>query len=64
MTFTVYWYDGHKEVVHGETISKALTNHGYSGGATYAIDTYHNGESEMYTWNKETRNWDRNWNIK
>lgn len=46
--FTIYWLDGKREVVTGETIEDAFTKAGYGAGAARAIDFYANGEDTNY----------------
>lgn len=37
-TFELYWLDGTKEIVHGDSISDAFMRAGYGGGAIRALD--------------------------
>ena len=56
-TFTLYWRMGKREVVKGETIAKAMTLAGYSGGAVAALDFFVNGEDHDWEW--RDRDWHR-----
>jgi len=38
--FALFWLDGTKEIVKGNTIENALTLQGYGNGAISALDTY------------------------
>lgn len=56
--FTIYWLDGKRSVLEGDTIAKAFSGAGYSAGAVRAVDWYDNGETDTHTWNKETKQWE------
>jgi hypothetical protein len=60
MEFTIYWLDGKREVLVGTTISDAVRNGGYGGGAVKAIDVYVDGNDNSYVWDKELHKWVRN----
>lgn len=55
--FTLYWNDGKREIVKGDTIADALTHAGYSQGALAALDFHCLGVNYDYEWNKDTHNW-------
>ena len=55
--FTLYWRDGKRQVVTGETIVQAMTRAGYGGGAVGALDFYANGDDHNYQWRPATREW-------
>lgn len=55
--FTLYWKDGHKEVVRGDSISDAFQKAGYSVGALQALDFFSSGACQDYEFNKGTRSW-------
>ncbi len=55
--FTLYWRDGKRETVEGSTVSEAITNAGYGGGALRALDFYAVGDCKQYKWDSEERNW-------
>lgn len=57
--FTIYWLDGRKSVIEGETVHQAFSAAGYGGGAVRAVDWYENGVNDDYVWNKETKQWDK-----
>ena len=46
--FTIYWKNGKREVITGETIEDAFSKAGYGGGAVHAIDFYMDGEDTNY----------------
>lgn len=54
MKFTLYWLDGKREVVEGNSISEAMTLAGYGGGAVRALDFYADGNDHNYTWKELT----------
>ena len=56
--FTLYWLDGKRKVVTGETIEQAFTKAGYGAGAMPALDFYMDGDNHNYVWNKDNRTWD------
>lgn len=57
--FTVYWRDGLKNLLKGETIEEAMRNGGYGAGSLGAVDFYANGHDDAYTWDHKTRTWDK-----
>lgn len=57
--FTLYWLDGKRQVITGESIEQAYTQAGYGAGAVRAVDFYIEGDNHEYDWNKEKRSWDR-----
>lgn len=58
MTFTLYWLTGKRETVEGNTVEQAMTQAGYGGGSTRALDFWARGDNQDYIWNAETHNWD------
>ena len=57
-TFTLFWLDGQKETLHGDTLSEAMTMVGYGNGAVRALDFYAEGkEADQYTWDKKEHKW-------
>lgn len=58
-TFTLYWLDGKREFVHGETIADAFTAAGYGAGARHALDWYDQGASETDVYSKDEKRWIR-----
>lgn len=54
-TYTLFWLDGKREVVHGATIAEAMTSAGYGGGAVRALDFYASGDRDDYQW--DGRDW-------
>lgn len=57
--FTIYWLDGTKSVIEGETVHEAFSAAGYNGGAVRAVDWYENGVNDDYVWNPEKKAWDK-----
>jgi hypothetical protein len=55
--FTLFWLDGKREVVTGETIADAARRAGIQRGALQVIDFYENGEDDSWEWNSERRSW-------
>lgn len=49
-TFTIYWLDGKKEFLQGNSISNAFNSAGYGAGALQAVDFYTEGEDDSYEW--------------
>lgn len=56
-TFTLFWLDGKRELVHGRSIEEAMTHAGYGAGAVRALDFYADGDSSEYAWNMDAREW-------
>ena len=56
-TFTVYWRDGSRRVIHGPTIDKAFTAHGYGAGALKGMDFYMYGDCKDYQWSSDKKEW-------
>lgn len=56
-TFTLYWRDGKRELVHGATIAEACTHAGYGAGAIRALDFYAKGDDNSYWWDAKERDW-------
>ena len=57
-TYTLFWLDGTREVIQGETISIALCVAGYSNGAMRALDFYAEGENTSYIWSDRNNQWE------
>lgn len=53
--FTVYWRDGQKTNVQGESIADAMNSSGYGAGALRAMDFY--SEVDDYEWDSTARKW-------
>ncbi len=51
-TFTVFWLDGSKTVIKGDTIAEAFHVAGYGAGTLRAVDFYAAGEPTDYTFVK------------
>lgn len=58
-TYTVYWLDGTREVIHGENIHVALLAAGYGEMSVRAMDMYRIGDNTEYRWNAKKRYWER-----
>lgn len=59
MDFTLYWLDGKREVVKGETIYDALTKSGYGSGALNALDFFTQNDTDNYFWDNVKKTWIR-----
>lgn len=57
--FTIYWLDGKKSVLEGDTVHEAFSAAGYSRGAVRAVDWYENGVNDDYVWNPEKKEWEK-----
>jgi hypothetical protein len=55
--FTVYWLDGSKSHIYGETIDKAFAAAGYGGGSVNAVDWYDNGISNTHYRDQQKKEW-------
>ena len=53
--FTLYWLDGKRQVISGESIDTAFTAAGYDDGAIHAVDWYENGVTDSYR--REGKHW-------
>jgi len=58
-TYTLYWIDGQRETVTGESVARAMARAGYGRGALEALDFYVKGESHDYEWDSKERDWVR-----
>ncbi len=56
-TFTLYWSNGDREVVHGPSIAEACTLAGYSSGAIKALDFYQCGDIDKHMWDAMSQRW-------
>ena len=56
--FTLFWRDGHRDVLPGNSVSDAMTRAGYGVGAVAALDFYADGENTEYMWLK-SKGWVR-----
>lgn len=57
--FTIYWLNGDKSHIFGETIDQAFTHAGYGGGAVAAIDWYDGRISDSHWYDKEKKVWEK-----
>ena len=57
--YTLYWRDGKREIVCGSTPVDAMNRAGYGNGALPALDFFSEGQSDYYTWNAATRQWEK-----
>ncbi len=57
--YTLYWRDGRRTIVIGDTIEDAFSKAGYGGGAVGALDWYDEGVSETHRWDKAQKTWVR-----
>lgn len=55
--FTIFWRDGKREVLPGETAADAFNKAGYGAGALGALDFYSKGDDQSFEWNKPDRTW-------
>lgn len=57
--WTIYWLDGTKSNLAGQTIEAAFNLAGYGNGAIAAVDFYVEGNDSEYTYNKNTKTWEK-----
>lgn len=57
--WTVYWLDGRKSLIEGESIEAAFRDAGYGGGAIGAVDLWAKGDDHEYAWDGTKRQWSR-----
>ena len=57
--FTLYWRDGKREVLRGDSPADAMNRVGYGGGAVRALDFYANGDDKEYVWDASKKDWTR-----
>ena len=55
--YTLYWLDGKREVVEGNSISDAVNAAGYGYGALKALDFWAEGDNDEYRWDEDARTW-------
>lgn len=48
--FTLYWLDGKREIVVGQTLADACNKEGYGAGAMGALDFFTEGPNDGYSW--------------
>jgi hypothetical protein len=51
--FTLYWFDGKREIVTGTDAANAMNNAGYGNGALRALDFWAYGECTDYVWDNK-----------
>src|SRR6185437_16051065 len=56
-TFTLFWSDGKRNIIHGDTMNNAFAAAGYGRGALAALDFWAAGDENSYQWDKQTRRW-------
>jgi hypothetical protein len=57
--FTIYWRDGHRQLVSGTSVANAVHRAGYAIGALTAIEFFAPGDCRDYVWTKDTGEWVR-----
>ena len=55
--FTVYWKDGNKQYIRGETAQGAFQVAGIGRGALRAVDFYNEGLCQGYCWSTLEHHW-------
>jgi hypothetical protein len=55
--WTVYWVDGRKQHIVGDTISDAFNAAGIGQGALRVVDFYTPGLDQAYGWNATEKKW-------
>jgi hypothetical protein len=56
--FKLYWLDGFVEEIEGDSISDAVSNTGYGGGAMQALDFWSDSpEKDNYVWDPNKKKW-------
>ena len=58
-TFTLYWHNGRREIVHGTDMANAMIVAGYGKAAVRALDFCAHGENYDYEWDAKKRDWVR-----
>lgn len=59
--FTLYWQDGSKNFIHGETFEDAVNAAGYGHRTIVGLmDHYQRGFDYTYVWVPEIKNWQKN----
>jgi hypothetical protein len=56
-TYTLFWRDGKREVVHGTTAADAMNRAGYGAGALPALDFHARGDNHDWEWDADKRDW-------
>lgn len=54
--YTLYWRDGTRQVVEGETLGDAMANAGMAGGNPFRVLAVP-GDDHGYIWDSERRDW-------
>lgn len=55
--FTLYFKNGKREIISGESINEAFTKAGYGAGALAAVDWYDQEASETHYYDREQKTW-------
>jgi hypothetical protein len=56
-TFTLFWLDGKREIVQGDSYANAMTKAGYGNGTLPALDFHASGDSKDYVWDEKLHRW-------
>lgn len=59
MNFTIFFKNGLKKVITGDSISEALSSSGFSAADAMKIDFYMTGIDQEYGWNAKTEKWEK-----
>lgn len=57
--FIMYWIHGSYSVLSGASIEEAFSNSGYGAGAISAVDFYEQSNHPTYSWNPESKTWQK-----
>ena len=58
--FVIFWRNGKKQTIRGNTIANAFLNAGYGAGAIRDVDFYGDKTCEdKYYWNKSDKEWEQ-----
>jgi hypothetical protein len=55
--YTLYWIDGHREIVLGKTLRNALLMAGHSRYAHGALSSYAIGDDHSMVWDDDAKVW-------
>lgn len=57
--FTVFWRNGTINYLKGSDITDSFNSNGYGAGTLSVVDFYSEGIDINYSWNAETKEWDK-----
>jgi hypothetical protein len=57
LTWTLFWKNGKREVIHGTDLDDALTNNGHTMESVKNTQFYTQGRCKSYEYDEETKEW-------